>query len=602
MKTSRKSQVASRNWLSINMTTQQQQQASIKEYIPPGLESTIFSGAGMGLVACGLIIIIAKYLDSVGSKNQLATARWGGVRERNAARKIALKQLRRRKHNRVALYVGTPTGTTNQFVNEQIISQIPSDFKTIYIPDAQRGVMVIGGPGSGKSFSMLNPLIRSAIDQGLPLILYDFKYSEQESATADAKGQAPILAGYALERGYDVTVLAPGYGESCIANPLDFLRDEEDSEMARQLAITINRNLKLGDKDNGNSFFTNAGDQLVQAILMLAKGTMYPDIMMCQAILGLSQLVERLMKADLNFLVREAFSQFVSVAGSPETAASIVGTASGLFSRFMVPNALAAFCGQSNIPLDLSGRQMIVFGMNKEKRDVIAPLLVSILHLIVSRNVGKKRSEPLILALDELPTLYLPALVDWLNQNREDGLVSILGLQNLSMLQDAYGEHTTNAIFGGCATKAFFNPNDDVSAEKFSKYLGEEEIRYNQKSRSYGGKGGANTSVSQQKATRKLYDVNQFNTLREGKAVLMNPGFSSRNQISLPLLHQFNIPSAEINSQISAIKHWYEFQQYLRDLSVLTTPTSEEMRLRRDEAERLLPMFDKQELVKTMDF
>ncbi|MHC5928818.1 TraM recognition domain-containing protein [Nostoc sp.] len=58
-----------------------------------------------------------------------------------------------------------------------------------------------------------------------------------------------------------------------------------------------------------------------------------------------------------------------------------------------------------------------------------------------------------MLGIDELPTLYLPALVDWLNQNREDGLISILGLQNLSMLIESYGENTTNAIFGGCATE-----------------------------------------------------------------------------------------------------------------------------------------------------
>ncbi|MHC5721479.1 MAG: TraM recognition domain-containing protein, partial [Nostoc sp.] len=102
---------------------------------------------------------------------------------------------------------------------------------------------------------------------------------------------------------------------------------------------------------------------------------------------------------------------------------------------------------------------------NKEKRDVIAPLLFSILHLLISRNVATKRTSPLVLAVDELPTLYLPALVDWLNQNREDGLISLLGLQNLSMLIEAYGENTTNAIFGGCATKAFFNPQDDVAAE-----------------------------------------------------------------------------------------------------------------------------------------
>ncbi|MHC5855266.1 hypothetical protein [Nostoc sp.] len=48
--------------------------------------------------------------------------------------------------------------------------------------------------------------------------------------------------------------------------------------------------------------------------------------------------------------------------------------------------------------------------------------------------MANKRTCPLVLGIDELPTLYLPALVDWLNQNREDGLISLLGLQNLSML------------------------------------------------------------------------------------------------------------------------------------------------------------------------
>ncbi|MHC5862875.1 type IV secretory system conjugative DNA transfer family protein, partial [Nostoc sp.] len=467
---------------------------SPNQFIPPGLESALFSPAGLGVLACGAVIVIAKIIDSKGGKAKLATARWGGAVEKKAARQLAIKQITSRKHNRVSLYVGTPKNIKSEVINGIRKTSIPEDSKTLYFPEAQRGILVCGGPGSGKSFSMVNPLIRSAVDQGLPIALYDFKYAQQESATAVAKGQAPILAGYALERGYQVTVLAPGFAESAVANPIDFLRSNEDSEMARQLAITLNRNFQLGDKDSGNSFFTNAGDQLVQAVFMLAKGTPYPDIMMCQAILGLPKLVKRIEQAEnLNFMVREAFAQFVSVAGSPETAASIVGTASGLFSRFMVKSALAAFCGKTNIPLDLKGRQMVIFGMNKEKRDVIAPLLVSILHLLISRNVANKRTSPLVLAVDELPTLYLPALVDWLNQNREDGLISLLGLQNLSMLIESYGENTTNAIFGGCATKAFFNPQDDVAAERFSNFLGEEEIKYKQRSRSSGGKGGAST-------------------------------------------------------------------------------------------------------------
>ncbi|UKP01038.1 type IV secretory system conjugative DNA transfer family protein [Nostoc sp. UHCC 0870] len=574
-------------------------QVGLNQFVPPGLESALISPAGLGILFCGAVILIAKYIDSKGGKGKLATARWGGSAEKAAARKLGCQQIRERKHNRVCLFVGTPKNTKTKVVNNRRITQIPKDAATMYLPEAQRGILVCGGPGSGKSFSMVTPLLRAAIDQGFPLVLYDFKYSEQESATAKAKGQAPILAGYARERGYKVTVLAPGFPESAVANPIDFLRNNEDSEMARQLAITLNRNFQLGSDESGNSFFTNAGDQLVQAVFMLAKGTKYPDIMMCQAILGLPKLVHRIEQAEnLNFMVREAFAQFVSVAGSPETAASIVGTASGLFSRFMVPAALAAFCGKTNIPLDLKGRQMIIFGMNKEKRDVIAPLLVSILHLLVSRNVSGKRTSPLVLGIDELPTLYLPALVDWLNQNREDGLVSILGLQNLSMLEEAYGENTTNAIFGGCATKAFFNPQDDIAAERFSKFLGDVEVNYKQRSRSSGGKSGASTSNSDQNSTRQLFEVNQFNTLPEGKAVIVSPGFRSRGQISLPILEKIKIPERDIKSEIESVKIWYEFQKKLAEQSSLQIPADEEMRVRRQEALDLLPLIENQEQLK----
>ncbi|MDZ8135838.1 MAG: type IV secretion system DNA-binding domain-containing protein [Nostoc sp. DedQUE04] len=578
------------------MTPTNSQSVNPNQLLPSGIESVLISPAGLGLLACGAVIVVAKYIDAKAGIAKLATARWGGAAEKTAARKLACKQINKRKHNRVSLYVGTPKNTSSEVVGGIRKTKIPSDSKTLYLPDAQRGIFVCGGPGCGKSFSMINPLLRSAIDQGFPLALYDFKYAEQESAYSPSKGQAPVLAGYALLRGYQVTVLAPGFAESAVANPIDFLRNNEDSEMARQLAITLNRNFQLGEKDSGNSFFTNAGDQLVQAVFMLAKGTQYPDIMMCQALLGLPKLVKRMEQAEnLNFMVREAFAQFVSVAGSPETAASIVGTASGLFSRFMVPAALAAFCGKTNIPLDLKGRQMVIFGMNKEKRDVIAPLLVSILHLIISRNVAYKRTCPLVLGIDELPTLYLPALVDWLNQNREDGLISILGLQNLSMLIEAYGENTTNAIFGGCATKAFFNPQDDVAAERFSKFLGDEEIKYKQRSRSSGGKGGASISNSDQNSTRKLFDINQFNTLPEGKAVIISPGFRSRGQISIPILQNIHIPQHEIDSEATSVGAWYKFQKSSASKSILKPPADQEMKIRRQAALELLPLIENQE-------
>ncbi|BAZ02851.1 hypothetical protein NIES37_68640 [Tolypothrix tenuis PCC 7101] len=575
----------------IAKTTQQ-----VDNLVPQNFYNAFFSPMGLALLVSVGALMLAKAMEGRGASNKLARARWAGAREKTAARKLACKQITERRHNRVALYIGTPVGTKSQVVDNKRITNIPEDKSRLYLPDVQRGILVCGGAGSGKTFSMINPLVRSAIDQGLPIILYDFKYAHQESATAGAKGQAPKLAGYAAMHGYEVSILAPGFPESCVANPLDFLRSETDAEMARQLAIVLNRNFKLssgGDVSDGG-FFVNAGDQLAQAIFMLARGTDFPDIMMCHAILSLPKLIDRIQQAALNPWVKVAFDQFLSVAGSPETAASIVGTTSGLFTRFMTPSTLSGFCGQTNIPLDLKGRKMVVFGMDKEKRDVISPLLVSILHLLCSRNLADKRTEPLLLALDELPTLYLPALVDWLNQNREDGLICLLGLQNLSQLEKSYSRETTNAIFGGCATKAFFNPQDDVAAERFSNFLGDEQIKYRERSRSSGGKGGASTSISEQNSTRNLFEVNQFNTLPEGRAVIVSPGFRSGQNVSIPLLEQIRIPPSDMNLESKSIEKWYELQQKFISQSTLLIPSAKELERRNLAAERLLPLVEKQ--------
>ncbi|MHC5938972.1 TraM recognition domain-containing protein [Nostoc sp.] len=160
------------------------------------------------------------------------------------------------------------------------------------------------------------------------------------------------------------------------------------------------------------------------------------------------------------------------------------------------------------------------------------------------------------------------------------------------MLIESYGENTTNAIFGGCATKAFFNPQDDVAAERFSNFLGEEEIKYKQRSRSSGGKGGASISNSDQNSTRKLFDINQFNTLPEGKAVIISPGFRSRGQISLPILEKIKIPQRDIKLESKSIKMWYEFQSRLASFSPLQTPANEEMKVRREAAKRILPLIE----------
>jgi len=203
----------------------------------------------------------------------------------------------------------------------------------------------------------------------------------------------------------------------------------------------------------------------------------------------------------------------------------------------------------------LKGKHLLVIGMKREKQDVVAPLLATVLHMIVTRNVTSKREDPLLVAIDELPTLYLPSLVQWLNVHREDGLSCMLGFQNLVQLEETYGKEVSRAIFGCCATKAIFNPLEPESAKIFSDYLGDEHLKYKSKSRSSGG-GKTSTSTSDQERTRKLFAPEDFLKLPQGNCILISPGYSSKKEANVPRRCNIKIPKVDADRAENSKSRW----------------------------------------------
>ncbi|MDY7015078.1 MAG: hypothetical protein SVX43_16075, partial [Cyanobacteriota bacterium] len=248
-----------------------------------------------GLLLLGLLAAVAllSLLSGDSQTGKLSTSFLGGAAEKARAKKKAKKQLAKPSRNNVALYVGCPREIRERWHNAWyeagLLKKLPPKKRfaaspTIWLPDMQRGCSVLGAAGSGKTFSVIDPLVRSAVDLGYPVCLYDFKYAAQTSR----------IVAYAMKRGYQVRVFAPGFPESETCNPLDLIQDEEDAIAAGQLAQVINRNCDRGGL-NGNSdkFFEEAGDNLVEGIFLATKaiGRMatpeYCDLMTAQALLSL---------------------------------------------------------------------------------------------------------------------------------------------------------------------------------------------------------------------------------------------------------------------------------------------------------------------------
>ena len=254
--------------------------------------STLVSPSGITLLGILVVIAVLSRFSS-SKKGKLATSYFGEKGETVLAKKKALKQIKTPKCDSATLYIGRQK-------NKITKGEKGSGGTPLYIPDVQRGTAVIGAPGSGKSFSTINPMIYSAIDQGFPIVLYDFKYPTQAK-----------VASYAKKMGYEVHVFAPGFPESEVCNPLDFLRDATDAETSRQLATVINKNFKMMASSSEDAFFGPAGDQLTEAILMLTKETQYADIMTAAAILSSDRMVERLMAANLNPWIKISFRSII---------------------------------------------------------------------------------------------------------------------------------------------------------------------------------------------------------------------------------------------------------------------------------------------------
>jgi type IV secretory pathway TraG/TraD family ATPase VirD4 len=495
---------------------------------------SLIGSQGLSLIVCCGLLIVIWFLPKCMVKAKLFKGRFGDNAKKGAAKRKALKQINSPSKNAVTVWLGTP-------------SQNPLGQKPLYFPDAQKGIAVLGDLGKGKTVSVIDQIAISVFEQGFPAILWDFKYPTQTSC----------LAAYAAKCGYDVRVFAPGFLESEVCNPLDFLSDETDSLMARQLAEVMNSNFKRIGYATEDGFFGAVGDKVTEGLLMLAKGSKYPELMMAQILVSRTDLAKKLIAQKTKLV--------------------------------------SAFCGETTIPTRLEGKTLLILGIDHEKRHVLAPLVATILHLLINKNVSFNRNDSLFLLADEVSSLYLPSLHHWLKENSKDGLCPVLGFQNLIQMEKIYGQELSRTIIGSCATKVVFNPQDYETARMlrmFADYLEPREVRLQPNTKERGGP-KANVSYSEQVPTNALLKPSDFLHLPTDRCFLLNPYFRRGQEAYIPLQD-----SIAISQDYKAITEWSKTRwRYLREKLVARSPLlsvpSDELKARYETAAEMFLSFTK---------
>jgi type IV secretion system protein VirD4 len=233
--------------------------------------------------------------------------------------------------------------------------------------------------------------------------------------------------------------------------------------------------------------------------------------------------------------------------GKNNTESGLLGTAISILAPMILPNYLDSFVGETTFPcidpsdpLKVEGKVLIVLGIDKSNKETTTPIVATVMEQIVSHNFTFKRKDPLVVSLDELPTIVLPIL-DWLNQERSSGGSFILGAQHLGQLEDVYGAELAKGFMTGCANHIWFNPQETKAAEQLSESLGKKELILSTDSKSFNsGKNSSNSkSISDQRHQVSLMPPEKIQTMPPGTCIMQCPDIGTKQATRIPLFHRF---------------------------------------------------------------
>ena len=494
------------------------------------------------------LLVVSLFLGK--RKNKITSGRFANNGDKLQATKKAIKQIGSVKQGQCqpcTLWTGTPNywfkgklrGISASW--QTMLGASP----TVWFPHAERGILVIGAPGSGKTFSVIDRLLESSYQQGLPVAIYDKKGDQME-----------LHAALATRYGYSVRVFAPGEPYSGVINPLDFMDSPQDATMAGEIGQIIIQNSPGVKNSKGDSFFQQNGAMLAKGLLQLAKSSEYSDLAMVYALARLPQFIQRLEYAvyredehRLDPWIAATFATFLSSKDAEKTVAGIKATAETTYSAFIQKDLLRAFIGKSTIPLKQKRKQLTIFKLDDKRRSILAPLLATNIHLCLVENLAEKRDCPYVYSLDEFPSIYLDRTVNYVNEYRSNGGVPIIGIQSLNQLYETYGNQKGKAIASALSTHVLFNPGDVETADSYSKRYGETEVLLKNRStgRSIGRHGSRSVNWSEQIHKKPLITADEILRFPEGKCVITSPAYGNGREALFP--YKLKIPVSKQDKQ-----------------------------------------------------
>ena len=410
-----------------------------------------------------------------------------------------------------------------------------------------RASMVLGTPGSGKSYAIVNNYIKQQIEKGFAMYIYDYKFPDLSEIAYNHL--LHHLDAYKVKpQFYVINFDDPRKSHRC--NPINpaFMTDISD---AYESAYTIMLNLNRSWIQKQGDFFVESPIILLAAIIWFLK--IYENGKYCtfpHAIEFLNRPYAQIFPILTSYdELANYLSPFMDAweGGAQDQLQGQIASAKIPLSRMISPALYWVMTGD-DFSLDINNPnepKVLVVGNNPDRQNIYSAAL-GLYNSRIVKLINKKKQLKSSVIIDELPTIYFRGLDNLIATARSNKVAVCLGFQDFSQLTRDYGDKESKVIqntVGNVFSGQVVGETAKTLSERFGKVLQQRQsmtINRNDKS----------TSISTQMDS--LIPASKISNLTQGMFVgAVSDNFDER--IDQKIFHaEIVVDNAKVSAEMKA--------------------------------------------------
>lgn len=338
-----------------------------------------------------------------------------------------------------------------------------------------RATIVLGTPGSGKSYAVVNNYIRQMISKGYSCYIYDYKFDDLSTIAYNTL--LNNMDKYKVKpRFYVINFDDPRRSHRC--NPINpkFMTDISD---AYEASYTIMLNLNRTWIEKQGDFFVESPIILLAAIIWYLK--IYKNGIYCtfpHAVELLNKPYSDLFTILTSYPELENYlSPFMDAwkGNAQDQLQGQIASAKIPLTRMISPQLYWVMTG-NDFSLDINNPKepkLLCVGNNPDRQNIYSAAL-GLYNSRIVKLINKKKQLKCAVIIDELPTIYFRGLDNLIATARSNKVGVLLGFQDFSQLTRDYGEKESKVIqntVGNIFSGQVVGETAKTLSERFGKVL-----------------------------------------------------------------------------------------------------------------------------------